>query len=49
MKTHKNAPVEPGGIVRDLCDTTDNRRVTADIYTVACGNSGRPEVTHRHA
>ena len=25
------APVQPGGIVRTLCDTTDNRRVTADI------------------
>ena len=25
------APVEPGGIVRVLCDTTDNRRVIADI------------------
>lgn len=25
------APVEPGGTVRVLCDTTDDRRVTADI------------------
>jgi len=31
MKTRKNAPVEPGGIVRVLCDTTDNQRVIADI------------------
>ena len=25
------APVEPGGIVRILCDTTDDQRVTADV------------------
>ena len=25
------APVEPGGIVRVLCDTTDDRRVTAEV------------------
>ena len=31
MKVYKNAPVEPGGIVRVLCDTTDNQRITADI------------------
>ena len=24
-------PVEPGGIVRVLCDTTDDKRVTADV------------------
>ena len=29
--TSNQAPVEPGGIVRVLCDTTDNRRVIADI------------------
>jgi hypothetical protein len=27
----EQAPVQPGGIVRVLCDTTDDRRVTADI------------------
>lgn len=29
--TSQDNPVEPGGIVRVPCDTTDNRRVTADI------------------
>jgi hypothetical protein len=29
--TSNQAPVEPGGIVRVLCDTTDDQRVTADI------------------
>lgn len=27
----RQAPVERGGIVRVLCDTTDDRRVTADV------------------
>lgn len=32
-----NAPVEPGGIVRVLCDTTDGQRVTADITAESVG------------
>ena len=31
MTSTSHAPVQPGGIVRVLCDTTDSRRVTADV------------------
>lgn len=33
--TSNQAPVEPGGIVRVLCDTTDDRRIIADVTAQA--------------
>ena len=37
---NEQAPVKRGGVVRVLCDTTDNRRVTADVVAESVDKLG---------